>query len=272
MRLLTRGWGDGKSVTGYFNLERWIVGASLLLLMLLSWIYLFLMADGMKAMAGEGGSAKYMWLMPMGRWDVTDFMLGFLMWVIMMIGMMIPSAAPMIFLYAKIRRRAEANGRAFALTSIFSLGYFAIWAVFSLAATLLQYLLTEWRLYSDLMETDNAGLSGLILILAGLYQLTPWKNACLAHCQSPLGFLTNHWRDGAGGAFCMGVTHGGYCLGCCWLIMLVLFSVGVMNLFWIAVLSVFVLCEKFFATGKRVAYGTGVALVAFGLLRAIRIL
>jgi predicted metal-binding membrane protein len=259
-------------VKGYVSLDRWIVGASLLLLTVLSWLYLFLMADGMKAMTGQGGSAKYMWLMPMGKWDATDFVLGFLMWVIMMIGMMIPSAAPMIFLYAKIRRGAEADGRALALTFIFSLGYFAVWAVFSLAATVLQYFLTEWRLYSDLMETDSAMLSGLILIFAGLYQLTPWKNACLAHCQSPLGFLTHHWRDGAGGAFRMGVTHGWYCLGCCWLIMLVLFSVGVMNLFWIAVLSVFVLLEKFFATGKRVAYTTGVGLVAFGLLRAIRVL
>ena len=145
--------------------------------MLLSWIYLLLMADGMEAMTGDGGSAKYMWLMPMGKWDTTDFLLGFIMWVIMMIGMMIPSAAPMIFLFAKIRRRAEASGRALMLTSIFSLGYFAVWAAFSLAATVLQYLLTEWRLYSDLMETDNALLSGLILILAGFFQMTLWKNA-----------------------------------------------------------------------------------------------
>lgn len=240
--------------------------------MLLSWIYLLLMADGMEAMTGDAGSTKYMWLMPMGKWDTTDFLLGFMMWVIMMIGMMIPSAAPMIFLFAKIRRRAEASGRALMLTSIFSLGYFAVWAAFSLAATVLQYLLTEWRLYSDLMETDNALLSGLILILAGFFQITPWKNACLSHCQSPVGFLASNWRDGVGGSFRMGLTHGCYCLGCCWLIMLVLFSVGIMNLVWIAVLSVFVLCEKFFAVGKGVSYATGFAFIEFGLLRITQIL
>jgi predicted metal-binding membrane protein len=257
-------------VEGRANLERWIVGASLLLLTVLSWIYLLLMAQGMKAMTGEGGSAKYMWLMPMGRWDLTDFMLGFLMWVIMMVGMMVPSAAPMMFLYAKVRRRAEVSSSALMLTSIFALGYFTIWAAFSLAATLLQYLLTEWRLYSDLMQTDNALLSGFILVLAGVYQLTPWKNTCLAHCQSPVGFLTRHWRDGAGGAFRMGITHGWYCLGCCWLIMLVLFSVGVMNLLWIAVLSIFVLGEKLFTTSKSASYAAGVVLIAVGSLRAAR--
>ena len=256
---------------GRVSLDSWIVGVSLLLLMALSWLYLLLVADGMKAMTGTGGSAKYMWLMPMGQWNFTDFILAFLMWVIMMVGMMIPSATPMIFLYAKIRRRAEAS-HAVPLTLIFSLGYFAVWVIFSLAATSLQYLLTEWRLYSDLMVTNNTLLSGLILVLAGVYQLTPWKNACLAHCQSPIGFFTRHWQDGAAGAIRMGLTHGWYCLGCCWLIMLVLFSVGVMNLLWIAILSVFVLCEKFIATGKNVSYATGIVLIAFGLLTAMRIL
>ncbi len=253
------------------RLDRWIIGTSLTLLVALSWIYLVLVAEGMKAMTGNGGSARYMWLMPMGKWDLYNFTLGFAMWVIMMVGMMIPSATPTILLYAKIRRRVQARSKVPWLTATFATGYLAVWAAFSFAATGLQYLLTELRLYSDLMETDSALLSGLILTSAGIYQLTVWKSACLAHCQSPISFLTRHWRDGAAGAWRMGLSHGWYCLGCCWLMMLVLFAVGVMNLLWIAALSVFVLLEKLLIARKMVSRVTGFALILLGALRTIQI-
>lgn len=135
-----------------------------------------------------------------------------------------------------------------------------------MVATALQYLLIELRWYSDLMESENRWLSALILTLAGLYQFTTWKHACLKQCQSPLSFLTRHWRDGYDGAFLMGVQHGWYCLGCCWMIMLVLFAVGVMNLLWIALLSAIVLIEKLASGTRWLSHGIAVLLIAVGVL------
>lgn len=250
------------------RLDRWVIGASLLTLVVLSWFYLLLMDAGMRAMRGAGGTDRFMWLMPMGRWDAVEFALGFAMWLIMMVGMMIPSAAPVILLYAKVWRKAQERG-AYTYVTAFVLGYLAIWSAFSLAATALQYLLTELRWYSDAMESENIWLSSSVLILAGLYQFTAFKHACLKQCQSPLGFVTRQWRDGYDGAFRMGVKHGWYCLGCCWMIMLVLFAVGVMNLLWIALLSAIVLFEKL-APGQRwFSDGIAVLLIAFGALKMV---
>ncbi len=242
--------------------DRWIVAGSLALLAVLCWWYLLIMAGGMKAMSGEGGSMQYMWLMPMGSWTVHDFVLACAMWIIMMVGMMVPSAAPVILLYAMIARRERQQGRVMASTGVFVAGYLAVWGGFSIAAAGLQYALTEAGLMSDLMESTSAGVAGAVLLMAGTYQLSQWKGTCLAHCRSPIAFLNRHWRSGP---FRMGFAHGSYCLGCCWAAMSVLFAVGVMNLAWIAGLSALVLLEKTVPRGALVARASGVLLVAAGV-------
>jgi predicted metal-binding membrane protein len=243
--------------------DRWIVAVSLALLVLLCWWYLLIMASGMKAMSGEGGSTEYMWLMPMGSWTARDFVLACAMWIIMMVGMMVPSAAPVVLLYAMIARRERQQGRAMAATGVFVAGYLAVWGGFSVAAAGLQYLATEAGLMSDLMESTSAAVGGAVLLIAGAYQLSQWKGSCLAHCRSPLAFLTQHWQSGP---FRMGFVHGSYCLGCCWAVMSVLFAVGVMNLAWIAGLSALVLLEKTLPRGALVARGSGVLMLVAGML------
>jgi predicted metal-binding membrane protein len=243
--------------------DRRIVLACLVLLVGLCWWYLLVMADAMRAMAGEGGSFEFMWLMPMGSWDAADFVLASAMWIIMMIGMMAPSAAPVILLYALMRRREMQQGRVIPSTGVFAAGYLSVWGGFSVAAAAAQFGLTEVSLMSDLMDSSSALLSATVLILAGAYQLTALKGACLAHCRSPVAFLASRWRDGP---FRMGARHGAYCLGCCWAVMCVLFAVGVMNLAWIAALSALALLEKTAPRGDLVGRWSGVLLVAAGIV------
>jgi predicted metal-binding membrane protein len=162
-------------------------------------------------------------------WGAADAFFTFTMWAVMMVGMMTPSAAPVLLLFAATyARRAEGGGRA--SVPMFGLGYIAVWVAFSACATLAQWALHDAALLSPMMAAASPRLSGALLIAAGAYQLTPLKRACLMHCQTPIGFLMSHWRDGAVGAFQMGLRHGVYCLGCCWPLMGVLFAVGVMNL------------------------------------------
>jgi predicted metal-binding membrane protein len=243
--------------------DRWIVAGTLALLVVLCWWYLLVMADAMRAMTGAGGSAEYMWLMPMGSWGLHELVLAAVMWIVMMIGMMLPSAAPVVLLYALMRRREQQRGKVLPSTGVFVTGYLTAWIAFSLAAAAVQYGLTEARLMSDLMQTHSALLAGTVLIAAGLYQLSTWKGTCLAHCRSPIAFLSQHWRSGP---FRMGVRHGTYCLGCCWAVMCVLFAVGVMNLAWIAALSALVLLEKMVPHGELVARISAVALLGLGVV------
>lgn len=243
--------------------ERLTLWVSLAAIVALSWLYLLLMDVEMRAMAGQRASLGLMALMPMGAWGAVEFLLALAMWVIMMAGMMLPSALPVILLYEKIQRRAQPSA-ALTLTLCFIAGYLLIWSAFSLGATLLQFGLTRVGLFDDSMESANTWLRGGMLLLAGLYQFTPWKYACLKQCQSPMGFITRQWRRGAAGALQMGVRHGVYCLGCCWLLMLVLFAVGVMNLMWILILSAGVLAEKLVAR-RAFSYSIGAALVGLGL-------
>jgi predicted metal-binding membrane protein len=148
----------------------------------------------------------------------------------------------------------------------FSAGYLFVWTAFSAAAALAQWALHQAAMLSPAMTSSSARLSGAILIAAGVYQLTPFKGACLTHCRSPLGFLMSHWREGAAGALRMGIEHGTYCLGCCWALMCVLFVVGVMNLVWVAAMTLFVLVEKIGPAGALVARVAGVAMIACGAL------
>lgn len=191
-------------------------------------------------------------------------LLMFTMWVIMMVAMMVPSAAPMILVFAAVNRKRREQERPFVSTGIFLLGYLVVWSVFSAVATVLQWRLHELSLLTPMMVSASSVLSGATLVAAGIFQLTPLKNMCLKHCRSPLSFLLTDWREGVWGAFVMGLRHGSYCLGCCWLLMALLFVAGVMNLVWLAVITIFVLLEKVAPVGLRLSRMTGILLIGWG--------
>jgi predicted metal-binding membrane protein len=182
-----------------------------------------------------------------------------------MVAMMIPSVTPMILLYASTIRRRDNKHNIMMLTCLFVLGYLAIWTGFSILATIAQWGLHTASLLSPMMVSTSPILGGVILIAAGIFQLTPLKHACLRHCRSPLGFLMTEWRDGESGAFVMGLKHGMYCVGCCWLLMVLLFVTGVMNLLWIAFIAIFVLIEKLVPIGDWVARSAGILLIGYGI-------
>jgi predicted metal-binding membrane protein len=188
----------------------------------------------------------------------------FAMWWIMMIGMMLPSAAPMILTFATVQRRKRERDEPYVPTALFVAAYLIIWGGFSLAATAAQWALQQSALLSPVL-TLAPPLGGVVFIIAGLYQLTPLKYACLSHCRSPFAFVLNHWRDGWFGALRMGVGHGLYCLGCCWVLMALLFAVGVMNLLWVAVIAAFVFVEKLLPGGVWLGRIGGGAMAAFGI-------
>jgi predicted metal-binding membrane protein len=244
--------------------DRWIVGASLALLILLSWLYLGVMADTVKAMTGEGGSAAYMWLMPMGQWGVTEFVLGFAMWVVMMVGMMLPSAAPMLFAFQRVSRSRPEGASAIGPVGAFLLGYLLVWGMFSFLATVAQWILHATEVLTPAMVSSSNSFNAALLIAAGIYQFVPLKHTCLSKCRVPLGFLLTEWRDGLRGALIMGFRHGAFCVGCCWLLMALLFVGGVMNLLWIALLTVVVLVEKVLPFGRQAASVAGVLMIVGG--------
>jgi predicted metal-binding membrane protein len=198
-------------------------------------------------------------------WSAADVFFTFAMWAVMMVGMMAPSASPMLMLFAAARAGRGKRGVSLA-TLVFGLGYIAAWTGFSVGAALAQSGLHHAAMLSAAMASSSGRLAGAILIAAGVYQLTPWKSRCLRHCRSPLGFLMSNWRDGTTGAFQMGFRHGAYCLGCCWALMCVLFAVGVMNLIWVATLTGFVLIEKIGPAGAMVARVVGAAMVVLGIV------
>jgi len=178
---------------------------------------------------------------------------------------MLPSAAPMVLLFATVNRKSRQQGRPFTPTSFFATGYLIAWGGFSLFAVLLQWRLERLTLLSLMMQTTSLYLGAGLLIAAGVYQLTPLKQACLRHCQSPLQFIANHWRPGSRGALRMGLEHGFFCLGCCWVLMLLLFYGGVMNPWWITGLALYVLIEKLAPAGPRLGRYTGGLLIVWGV-------
>ena len=185
------------------------------------------------------------WMPPMGNiWMFSDFFLLFMMWSVMMIAMMTPSILPMLMLYTTLNSRKKIQGQDSASPMILLSGYLLSWILFSLFITFPQYFLHTNGYLNMMMEPMHAALAAFVLILAGIYQFTPYKDACLNVCQSPLSFLTNNWQDGKLGAFIIGYKHGFYCVGCCWALMLTLFALGVMNILWVIVLTIFVLFEK----------------------------
>lgn len=241
--------------------ERIIVLSGLVGCATLAWIYVLYMSWGMAHM-DEASLA----IMPrMTNWGAFDLLLVFAMWAVMMAAMMLPSSLPMVLGFAALAHQRRARGLPYVTTGVFVLGYLAVWAGFSLLATLAQWGLLEARLVTPMMVSATPWLAGALLVAAGAFQLTPWKHRCLTRCASPLGFLLNEWRDGAVGAWVMGVRHGLFCLGCCGALMALLFVFGVMNTLWVAALSIYVMLEKLLPRVRWLPFAAGPVLIVWGL-------
>ena len=244
--------------------ERGSAVVLLVILPALSWIWIVAMARDMYGPM-VGASA---WMMT-PHWDGAHLLLLWAMWTVMMIGMMLPSASPLILLYGAAARRSAqptATRQIYALAA----GYLLAWAAFSVGATVLQRVLASLLLVSPMMEAVNPRVGGVLLLIAGLYQWTPLKHACLAQCRSPIGFLMARWRSGWSGALRMGLEHGTACVGCCWALMLLLFAGGVMNVLIIVGLTAFVAFEKLAPLGRHGARITGALMVVAGLWQLVR--
>ncbi len=243
---------------GALRRDRLVVTAGLATVTVLAWIYIIRMSRMMSPhaamampMSGASGTPALGWLVPM--------------WIVMMVAMMLPSAAPTILLFASIARGRKARGVATASAAVFTTGYLLVWAGYATIAAVAQWKLHEAALLSPAMLSASRWLGGGLLIAAGAYQWLPIKDACLSQCRSPLGFLSAEWREGTRGALIMGIRHGSFCVGCCALIMALLFVAGVMNLLWVAAIAVFVLAEKAGPGGRALGRATGILMMAWGV-------
>ncbi len=241
--------------------DRVLVTVGLVAVAGLGWVYTLYLARGMSGMA--------MAMPQMQGWGVVDLTLLFVMWAVMMVAMMVPSASPVILMMAAANRKRRERDDPLVSTGLFLGGYLLAWTAFSAVATAAQWGLHAAALLSPTMVGTSPVLGGLLLISAGLFQFTSLKRACLSHCRSPLGFVMGHWRDGPLGALRMGLEHGLYCVGCCWILMALLFVAGVMNLVWVAAISLFVLAEKVLPRGEFVGRIGGTVLLVTGVVMLV---
>ncbi|RFB80450.1 DUF2182 domain-containing protein [Methylovirgula sp. 4M-Z18] len=256
--------------------DRWIVGGCVALAAAVAWAWLWRQS---LEMTGNSMAASSMPDMDMGgammvsTSDAGPYLISaFIMWFLMMIAMMLPAAAPMILLYGGLARNARAKGATFAPTFVFAGLYLAVWAGFSGLAAITQWLLVRSGVVSQMtLSLGDQRIAGTLLMAAGLYQLTPLKRYCLESCRSPLSFLMRLWAPGWRGAIRLGLAHGMYCLGCCALLMSLLFAFGVMNLSWVAALALFVVVEKILPLGVRFGYGMGIAAAISGAAMVVGI-
>ncbi len=228
-----------------------------------AWLYLAVTAAHMGGMSSTGMPTAAMATAPV-QWSVMDWAAMLTMWWVMMVAMMLPSATQIILVFSTVNRKRRDRGASSVATVIFGSGYLIAWGGFSVVATAAQWGLEQAALLTPMMASGSSVFGGILLIAAGIYQFTPLKHACLHHCRSPFDFVLNRWREGKGGALAMGIEHGLFCLGCCWVMMALLFVFGVMNLLWIATLSVLVLIEKAMPGGPWIARAGGVAMLAVG--------
>jgi len=256
--------------------DYWLVLGGMVAITVLSWAYIlsgartgmsiwgmtFILLFPHRMADTMGGMA-----MQPAMWSPGYWVIMLLMWWVMMIAMMTPSTAPMILLYARATRHAQGKGQlkqGAVPTFAFASGYLLCWLGFSLLAITLQWgLERSGGISSMLMVSTKAGVSATILALAGMYQLSPWKRMCLKHCRAPAEFLSHHWKPGTRGALRMGLEHGAFCVGCCWMLMGLLFVGGIMNVLWIALLAIFVLLEKVAPYGSWFARATGIVLLVW---------
>lgn len=231
---------------------RLIIAGALAVLVALSWLYL---AESARSMHAEMSAPHA------HAWGVSGFLSAFAMWSVMMVGMMLPSAFPMVLTFSSLDRRYSVD-RHYTRTGLFVLGYVVVWTVYAALAAVAQGALQAAAVLSPMGASPY--LAGGLLLVAGVFQWTPLKHACLDRCRTPVGFLMAEWRPGPGGAMKMGLRHGAYCAGCCWALMALMFVLGVMNLLWMAAIAAFVLLEKVAPMGHRVGRAAGVVLIVWG--------
>jgi predicted metal-binding membrane protein len=262
--------GQTSVIEAALRRDRLVVAAGLALVAVAAWGWT-LAGVGMP-MPGSGmaeaiGAAA----MSIAAWSPSHAALIFLMWWAMMAAMMLPSAAPLVLLAAALHRRKGRDGRPDLTAGLLTVGYLVVWGGFSLAATLAQWGLERTALVSPGGTAVAPALAGSILLAAGLYQLTPLKQACLRRCRSPVAFLVAHWHPGPAGAFGMGLAHGAFCLGCCWFLMALLFAGGVMNPVWIGGIALCVLAEKLAPRGHPLSRAGGLVLTASGIITLVKV-
>jgi predicted metal-binding membrane protein len=269
--------GNRGNIAGLVLSEQLAVMGGLVVVSAVSWVYTIRMANGMGAIGQPAATdmghsshhpaahgAVHSAVMPhLASWGVSEAWMTFVMWGVMMAAMMLPTVIPMALAFATVNRQ---NGRSGVLVPVgaFTAGYLSAWAIYCVAATVLQWGLLRAALLSPVNLASGPVLGGFLLIGAGLFQWTPWKDACMQKCRNPLGFLLTHWRPGRLGALRLGSRYGLYCVGCCWLLMLICFGLGVMNLVWMAVLTAFMLVEKITPAGRAVSRVAGAGLVMWG--------
>ena len=255
-------------LSGLLRHDRAIVLGALAAVVAAAWGYLLLGA-GLQMPSMDMGGGRMMTMQP--EWTLGYAVLIFIMWAVMMAAMMLPSAAPTVLLVAALaRRNAAGAGFTSATALLFASGYLLVWSGFSLVASVLQWALDRAGMLSARMAVANAAIAGIVLIAAGAYQWTPLKETCLRHCRSPVAFLVQHWRRGARGAVATGLRHGLYCLGCCWMLMALLFVAGLMNLAWVAAVALLVLLEKTMPWGGRMSRLAGALLAIWGVVGLYR--
>jgi predicted metal-binding membrane protein len=245
-----------------------VVLATLLGLATVAWAVVIWQAShaGGMAMGDQQGG------MAMGERSTLDLTAGmsaglFLaMWVVMMAAMMFPTAAPMVLMFARVHAGKRRRGQSFVPTWVFTAAYLALWTAFGVIAYLLAAAGSAQLRQSAWLAGNAARIGGVALVLAGVYQLTPLKRVCLRHCRSPLAFVMQHWREGRAGSFLMGLRHGMYCLGCCWLLFVLLFPIGVMNVAAMLLVTALVFAEKVLPAGERTARVAAAALIGYGAL------
>lgn len=240
--------------------DRIVIISGLATISILAWAYMFYIARDMRNMA----MAMEIVTPRVQVWGGVDFALTFVMWAVMMVAMMVPSAVPMVLTFATVNRRRREQRTPYASTGMFLLGYLIVWTGFSVLATLAQWAFHTAALLSPMMASTSPTLGGVLLLAAGIFQLTPLKHACLAHCRTPLGFFMTEWRGGTRGALIMGLRHGSFCVGCCWVLMVLLFVAGVMNLLWMAIITTFVLLEKVAPAGHWMGRVAGLLFIGWG--------
>ena len=248
-----------------FHKERVIIFSGLALITVLAWAYMIHMAMNM---TGTGMNMTKPCLM---HWGIGDIIHLFVMWTIMMAAMMLPAAAPMIMMFASVNGQRSNGNSPLIPTWLFVLGYLAVWTAYSGMATAAQWGLHLSALLTHHMVITSPVLGGLLLLAAGIFQWTPFRNACMSKCRSPLGFLITEWREGRRGALIMGLKAGLFCVGCCWLLMILSFVLGVMNMIWMAALTAFMLLEKI-ADNEWLSRTAGLTLVAWGLWVLARVI
>ncbi len=245
--------------------DRTVTASAIAVIALIAWTYIILLSRQMSvSMAAMSDMAAMGMAMPEPAWDASRLALTFLMWAVMMVAMMLPSAAPFILLYARVGRSAAADGVVFAPTFWFAVGYVLAWAGFSAFATLAQFALSQAALITPMAALTSRWLAAGVLLAAGIYQWTPLKDGCLTRCRTPLSFIQSRggFKREAAASVRLGLLHGLYCIGCCWMLMALLFVGGVMNLLWIAALAILVLLEKLLPAGLWVARLAGAGFVA----------